>query len=224
MAAIGIFSVAAWFFSKPLLEFLISPLRSRGNYTLYFHSPYEAFLTRLKVSLLAGILAASPVIFTELWLFVAPGLHRRERKTIFLLIFCSVLLFAVGAAFAYFLLVPWGLRFFLEFQTDSLRPLLSIDPYFSFLLGMVLACGIVFDLPVVVLGLVSAGILSASSLRKARKGVIVLAFVVAAVITPTTDPVAQTLLSLPLILLYEICVWVAQWMKGNQKSKIENRK
>ena len=217
MAAIGIFSVAAWFFSKPLLEFLISPLRSRWNYTLYFHSPYEAFLTRLKVSLLSGILAASPVIFTELWLFAAPGLHRRERKTVFLLIFCSVLLFAVGAAFAYFLLVPWGLRFFLEFQTDSLRPLLSIDPYFSFLLGMVLACGIVFDLPVVVLGLVSAGILSAQSLRKARKGVIVLAFVVAAVITPTTDPVTQTLLSLPLILLYEICVWVAQWMKGNQK-------
>ena len=217
LAATGIFSVAAYFFSKPLLEFLISPLRNFGDYTLYFHSPYEAFLIHLKVSLVAGILAASPVFFTELWLFAAPGLHRRERKAALLLIFFSVLLFTTGAAFAYFLLVPWGLRFFLGFQTDSLRPLLSIGPYFSFILTMVIASGVVFDLPVVLLGLVGAGVLSAESLRNARKWVIVLAFVVAAVVTPTTDPVTQILLSIPLILLYDICVWVAGWMKGNQK-------
>jgi len=213
LAAVAIVTVAASFFSKPILEFLISPLRALGDYTLYFHSPYEGLLIYLKVSLLAGILAASPVIFMELWLFAAPGLHSSERKTVATLVLASITLFLIGAALAFWGIVPWSLRFFLGFQTDSLRPLLGVGPYLSFLLGMVLAAGIVFDMPVVLLGLVAVGALKVQSLRKARKAVIVCFFIFSAVVTPTTDPVTQTLLAIPLIVLYEGCVLIARWMR-----------
>lgn len=218
IAAIVGFSVAAYFFSGQILEFYLSPLKAAGDgYTLYFHSPYEAFLTRLKVSLLTGVLAASPVLFTELWLFVAPGLHKNEKKKIFILILSSVLLFLGGVVFAFMFLVPWGLNFFLGFQTDNLRPLLGITPYFSFLVGLVLACGVFFDLPILILGLVAANVLNVEQLKRARKWVIVFFFLASAMITPTTDPVTQILLTLPLILFYEICIWISGWMKKKEK-------
>ncbi len=220
IAAIVGFSVAAYFFSGPILEFFLSPLKAAGgDYTLYFHSPYEAFLTRLKLSFLTGILAASPVLFTELWLFVAPGLHRHEKKKTFLLVVSSVILFFGGVAFAFWALVPFGLKFFLGFQTDTLRPLLGITPYFSFLVGMILACGVFFDLPVVVLGLVAAGVLNVEQLKKARKWVIVFFFVASAVITPTTDPVTQTLLTIPLIVFYEICILIGGFLRKKDKNE-----
>lgn len=218
LAAIAIFSLVSTFFSKSLLEFLISPLRSTGGYTLYFQSPHEGFLTYLKVSVFAGILGASPVLFMELWLFVIPGLHRRERKLAVLLISLSTVLFLTGAAFAFWVLVPWGLGFFLGFQTDSLRPLLGIGAYFSFLWGIVLASGLAFDLPVVILGLVRLGILDPKALKRARRLVIVLCFVIAGVITPTTDPATQILLTLPLLLLYEGCVLLSGWV-GREKKR-----
>ena len=213
LATIGIFSTAAYFFSKPLLNFLIHPLSQATGGNVYFHTPYEAFVVHLEVSLLAGILVASPVIFTELWLFLAPGFHRRERKVAILLTLFSVLLFLGGAAFAIWILIPWSLNFFLSFQTDTLRPLIGVGPYFSFLVWMVLISGVIFDLPVVVLGLVKAGILSQAALRKSRKGVIVSLFILAAVITPSGDPATQIFFTLPLILLYEVCVFVARWVE-----------
>lgn len=153
----------------------------------------------------------------ELWLFVAPGLHRREKKLAVLLISASTFLFLAGAAFAFWVLVPWGLGFFLGFQTDSLRPLLGINAYFSFLGGTVLASGLAFDLPVVILGLVRLGILNPEALRRARRFVIVLCFILAGVITPTTDPATQILLTLPLLLLYEGCVLLSGWAGKKRK-------
>jgi sec-independent protein translocase protein TatC len=205
--------VAAWFFSKPLLEFLMLPLRDVARGELYFHTPYEAFLAHLKVSLLAGLLGASPLLFTQLWLFIAPGLYRGERRNVLPLVVISSLLFLLGAAFAFWLLVPWGLRFLLSFQTDALRPLLGLGPYFSFLFGLVLACGILFDLPVVLLGLVRQGVVRAESLARARKIALVLLLILAAVLTPSPDPVGMLALAFPLVFLYEGCVWAAKWVE-----------
>ena len=217
LVAVTLFALAGSFFSKPLLEFLISPLKNAGgDYTLYFQSPQEGFLTYLKVSVVAGLLAASPVLFMELWLFVAPGLHRNEKKLVIILISASSILFLVGIAFAFWLLVPWGLKFFLRFQTDSLRPLLRIDSYFSFLVGIVLGSGLIFDLPVVLLGLVKLGVVDVLTLKRARRFVAVFCFVITAIITPTTDPVTQIVLAVPLILLYEGCLLVAGWL-GKKK-------
>ena len=209
LAAIGAFSAAAWFFSKPLIEFLALPLAELGEGELYFQAPYDAFLVHLKVSILAGLLLATPVLFTQLWLFAAPGLHQREKKILFPLVLISVFLFLAGAAFAFWGIVPFGLRFLLSYQTHSLRPLLSASSYFSFLIGMILASGITFDLPVAVLGLVRLGLLDAQALRIGRKAAIVLILVLTAVLTPSPDPVGQVLLALPLFLLYEACIWIA---------------
>ena len=218
LLAVGLFSVVALFFSKHLIDFLILPLSrlDLASQDLYFTAPYEAFVVHLKASLLTGFLAASPVMFSQLWLFVAPGLHRRERRIVLPLTLASVFLFLAGAAFAFWAVVPAGLQFLLGFQTSSIQPLLGIDPYFSFLTGMILACGILFDLPVVVLGLVQAGVLGAAALRSARKGVIVSVFFAAAVLTPSPDPVGQIFLALPILVLYEGCVFVAKWFEKKQ--------
>ena len=171
------------------------------------------------MSLLAGCLAASPVFLIELWLFLIPGLHRREKKAVFFLTLISTLLFSAGAVFAFLVLIPLGLRFFLGFQTSSIRPLLGIGPYFSFLFGTILACGVAFDLPVVLLGLIGAGILKTETLRHSRKGVIVSLFVLAAVLTPSTDPATQLLLAIPLLLLYEGCVFVGRGIEKRKRSR-----
>lgn len=213
LAAVAVVTLITTFFSEPLLEFLISPLAAFGDYTLYFQSPYDGFLTYLKVSVFTGVLAASPVVFTELWLFASPGLHRKEKRLVITLIMASLILFLAGSAFAFWALVPWGLKFFLGFQTDSLRPLLGIGPYLSFLVTMVLGTGILFDMPVVLLGLVSVGVLDAQALRRARKAVVVVFFIVAAMLTPTTDPLTQSILTVPLVLLYEACILIAQWLQ-----------
>ena len=213
LAATGIFSVAAYFFSAQLINFLTAPLVRFNEAELYFQAPYEAFLVHLKVSLLAGVLAASPVFFAQLWFFVAPGLHRGERRLIFALIFASAFLFLIGAAFAFWAIVPLGLRVLLGFQTDFMKPLLGVSPYFSFLVGMIFACGITFDLPLVVLGLVWTKVLTAEMLGRSRKVVIVLILVLTAVLTPSPDPVGQILLAAPLVILYEGCVWIAKWLE-----------
>ena len=210
LAAVGIFSLAAWFFSNSLLDFLTRPLIRFNETPLYFNAPYDAFLAHLKVSLLAGALLASPVFFIELWQFIVPGLYRRERTVFLPLVIASVVLFLTGAAFAFWGIVPVGLRFLLGFQTASLKPLLGVDAYFSFLVGMVLAAGILFDLPVVVLGLVRGGVLGPGALRSARKGVIVFIFILAAVLTPSPDVFSQILLAIPLLILFEASVFLAK--------------
>ncbi len=213
LAAVLFASIVAYSFSRPLLDFLIRPLRVVDFAALYFQAPYEAFLVRLKISLLAGVLGASPVFFTQLWLFVAPGLHREERRALLPVVLVSVFLFLAGAAFAFWVLLPLGLQFLLGFQTHSLRPLLSISPYFSFLMTLVLGCGLVFILPAVLLGLVKMEILNVQTLERSRKGTIVLIFILTAVLTPSADPFSQILLALPLILLYEGCIGIGKWIE-----------
>lgn len=213
LAALAAFSAASYFFSKPLVEFLATPLYRVHEAELYFQTPYEAFLTHLLVSVVGGALLASPVFFTQLWLFVAPGLHAKEKRVFVPLIVISTVLFLAGAAFSFWVLVPFGLQFLLSYQTDILRPLLGVGPYFSFLGTLILAGGLIFDLPVVVLGLVRAGLLSQQKLKDSRKFVVVGIFVVAAVLTPMPDPVSQLFLAIPLLVLFEVCVWCAKWVE-----------
>ena len=122
----------------------------------------------------------------------------------------SVALFLMGACFAYAIVTPWGLRFLLSFQTEKIQPFLGIGPYFSFLTGMILACGILFDFPVFIVGLVKLGVVKTSTLAAARKVVIVFIFISAAVMTPSPDPFSQLLLAVPLLLLFEVSLAVAR--------------
>ena len=208
--------IVAYFFSGELLEILIAPLRRFHSADLVFLKPYEAFVTHLKVAAITGFVASTPVFFTQGWRFVAPGLYHTEKKAMLPLIFVSVFLFIAGTLFAYWVVVPWGLHFLLSFQTQGLRPLLSVGPYFSFLTGMIVAFGLLFDFPVLILGLVRLGVVGSRDLAKARRLMIVCIFIAAAVLTPSPDPLSQLLLAFPLIFLFEVSLAIARGMESGR--------
>jgi len=217
LVVFSVASVAAYFFSAALLDWLIEPLQRFQPVDLVFQKPYEAFLTHLKVATFAGFVFSSPVFFTELWLFISPGLYEKEKKVLLPLILISVFLFLFGTFFAYGVVIPWGLRFLLSFQTESLKPLLSIASYFSFLIGMMIAFGVLFDFPVVLIGLVQLKLVKTKTLAKSRKLILVLILIAAAVLTPSPDPASQLALALPLFLLFEISLSIGRWLESRER-------
>lgn len=173
------------------------------------------FFVPIKVTLMVAFLLTLPHSLFQAWAFVAPGLYRHEKCLILPLLVSSLLLFVLGMAFAYFLVFPVVFHFLAGVTPAGVSMATDIDKYLSFILGMFMAFGITFEVPVVVILLNRIGIVSVEQLRKARPYIIVLAFVVAAVITPP-DVISQTLLALPLILLYEIGLLVCR-MLGRTK-------
>lgn len=205
-----VLSVVAYFFSHPLLDLLTWPLRLYSSEPLVFQKPYEAFLIHIKVAAFAGLVLASPLLLTQLWLFIAPGLYDKEKKVFLPVLFISIALFLVGIVFAFLWVIPWGLHLMLSFQTDSMKPMLSIGPYFSFLTGMLLAFGVLFDFPVILVGLVELGVVRTATLVQSRRSIIVVIFIAAAVLTPSPDPLSQLLLAFPLWALFEISIFIAR--------------
>ncbi len=209
LVSVAVTTVVSLFFSDLLLNIISSPIQHNIR-TLYFLSPYEAFMTKLKIALVSGIVLSSPIIFTQLWLFISPGLYPKEQKIVLPLVLISTFLFIGGVTFSYFLVIPFALNFFLNFQTPTLQPLISIDSYISFFLSLVLIFGVIFDTPVLLVGLISLGVLGTSFLAQQRRAVIVLVFILAAVLTPTVDVFTQCLLAIPLWMLFEISILIGR--------------
>ncbi len=191
-------TMVGYYFSESILQIIIAPAGK-----LYYLRPTEAFMTYLKVSVLAGFLMASPVILYEVWAFVLPALTKGERKITNWLLPASVILFFGGIIFAYYLVLPAAIGFFIGFATEDLQPLFSIGQYLDFVISFILPFGIVFELPLVLIILAQFNIISSSFLRKQRKIFIFLSFVIAAIISPTPDVFSQTMIALPMIVLYE---------------------
>ena len=210
-AATGVGFVVCYIFSKQLFGFLVAPLLKQlpeGSKLIYTALP-EAFFTYLKIAFVAGILLASPVIFYQIWKFIAPGLYKNEKHYVIPFVCISSLLFVGGAGFGYGLVFPFGFKFFLGFTTDDIQALPSLKQYFSFSLKLLIAFGLVFELPVVTLFLAKMGVVTAELMRKKRKIAIVCIFAGAAIFTPP-DVVTQIMMACPLIVLYEISVYVAK--------------
>jgi sec-independent protein translocase protein TatC len=169
------------------------------------------FLVPLKVTLLAGLVVALPYVLYQVWAFVAPGLYAHEKKLVLPLVVASFLLFLVGMAFAYFLVFPVVFKFMAAVAPEGVAWMTDIDKYFSFVLTTFMAFGVTFEVPVVVIVLARAGIVSVQQLKQARPYVIVGAFIIAAVFTPP-DVLSQFLLAVPLCLLYELGVFLAGFM------------
>ena len=207
LGAVAVSSVCLYFFADGLLALLIQPLQRVEGSTLYFFSPQEAFVIKLKITLLAGVLAASPVLAWQIWQFVAPALYPGEKKAVLPLVSATAALFVGGAAFCYWAVLPAALGFLVGgMQTEYLRPLLSVGDYVGFLSGMMLAFGIAFNLPLVVLALVASGLIQPRDLNRCQRQAIVLIFIAAAVLTPGPDIASQLLLALPLVALFELSV------------------
>jgi sec-independent protein translocase protein TatC len=197
--------VVCWFFSGRLLDFLTQPLPVES---LYFTNPTEAFMVRVRISLVAGLMLAFPFILFRVWAFVAPGLFQRERKKILPFVVTSSILFYGGVVFCFFILIPIVLEFLLSYGTPRLNPLISVESYFAFVARLSFAFGIVFQLPVIVLLLSGLGIVTPHwLLRQWRVGVLAI-FIASAILTPP-DAVSMVAMALPVLALYAASIIVA---------------
>jgi sec-independent protein translocase protein TatC len=168
---------------------------------------------------LAGILVSSPIILYQFWMFVAPGLYTKERRMMMPIVLLSSFFFIGGALFGYFVVFPWGFKFFLGFATETIRPLPSMKEYFAFSAKLLLAFGLVFELPLVLTFLAKLGIVSVEFLKKNRKYALLLFFVGSAILTPP-DVVTQVMMALPLMVLYEISIIGAK-IFGKKKAETD---
>ncbi len=191
-------------FKETLFEILLYPLirvMPEGGKLIFTGIP-EAFFTYLKVSFLAGIILASPVLLYQFWMFVAPGLYHKERRVLGPIIAVTSFFFIGGALFGYFVVFPSGFKFLLSFGADFIRTLPSMREYLDFSTKLLFIFGLLFELPVALTGLARLGIVSVDYLKRNRKYAVILAFVAGAFLTP--DVVSMILMALPLMVLYEI--------------------
>lgn len=210
--AVGVGFLVCYGFKERIFDFISIPLIAslpEDNSWMIFTGVTEAFFTYLKVSFLAGIFLSLPVIFYQLWAFVAPGLYSTEKKIVIPFVVFSTLFFITGASFGYFVVFPLGFQFLLGFATETIRPFPSLKEYLSFATKLLLAFGLVFELPLITYFLARTGLLSHRTLTKNRRYFIVLAFVGSAMLTPP-DVATQLLMAGPLLILFEISVIVAR--------------
>jgi sec-independent protein translocase protein TatC len=216
---VGIGFVLSYGFKEKLFQILTRPLISvmqTGDKLIFTGLP-EAFFTYLKVALLSGIILSTPVIFYQFWMFVAPGLYAKEKQHVIPIVFLSTFFFVGGSFFGYFIVFPYGFKFFLGFASEIIQPLPSMREYLSFASKLLIAFGLVFELPLIITFLAKLGIVSVSFLKKNRKYALLLFFVGAAILTPP-DVVTQVMMALPLIVLYEISIIGAR-IFGKKKSE-----
>ncbi len=199
--------VVCYIFKEQLFKILTRPLirvMKQGE-TMIFTGIPEAFFTYLKVSLLAGIMLAAPFIIYQFWMFVAPGLYKKERRLMVPIVFVSAFFFVGGALFGYFIVFPFGFKFLLGFTSENIQAMPSMREYLSFSSKLLLAFGFVFELPIVITFLARLGLVTVPFLKKNRKYALLIFFAGSALLTPP-DIVTQVMLSLPLMVLYEISI------------------
>lgn len=208
LIAVVIASILAFIFYQQILNILITPLPQDVNLT--FIEVTEMLGTIMRVCLGGGIILAIPYLTYELVMFVSPALTRKEKRYVYLILPWIALMFAAGVVFAYFILVPRMIGFLLTFGSDIAVPQIRIGNYISFVTRLLLVVGLVFEMPVLTTFLSRLGVLKPKWLADKRKAAIIIAFILAAIITPTIDPVNQCLVAIPLIALYEMSIWLAK--------------
>ncbi|EQB31645.1 twin-arginine translocase subunit TatC [Sphingobium ummariense] len=216
-----------FYFSDKLFAILVYPLKEAfgdGGGRLVYTKLYEAFFVQVKIALFGAFFLSFPIIANQLWAFVAPGLYAKEKKALLPFILMTPVLFTMGASLAYFVVMPTAFHFFLEFQGNSsglsVEALPSADAYLTLVMQFVLAFGISFLMPVLLMLLNRAGFVTRAQLIGLRRYMVVAAFVLAAVLTPP-DVVSQLMLAIPLLLLYEITI-IAIWFTDRRQAKQES--
>jgi sec-independent protein translocase protein TatC len=224
MLAVGAVAAVLFFFPGPgaLYDVLAAPLVAHlpKNATLIATSVISPFLVPLKILLMTAFLIALPVVLYQVWAFVAPGLYSHEKKLVLPLVISSTILFIIGVAFCYFFVFGQVFKFIQSFAPKSITAAPDIEAYLSFVLTMFIAFGLAFEVPIVVVVLARLGMVSIEKLKQFRGYFIVLAFVIAAVITPP-DVVSQLALAVPMCLLYEAGIWAAQLFIRNTQAPEE---
>lgn len=211
VVAVVVSALAAWGFADHLYGWLTAPvvrLLPAEADRLVFLSLTEPFVLYMKVAGIAGLFIASPVVIYQVWMFVAPGLYRNERRHALPVLFASVVCFLAGGAFGYLVLFPAMASFFLSLGSEF-RQMLTVSALFGFLVRTLIGCALVFEWPVVVFFLARLGILSARGMWSNLRYAVLAIFLVAAIITPTPDAATQTILALPMLGLYLLGILIA---------------
>ncbi len=218
LIVVGIAFGICYFFSKEILDFLMVPLKRSvpEGATAIFLNPAEAFVTYIKLSFYSALFFSSPYILYQVWLFIAPGLYAHEKRMVLPFMIVATFLFVLGVAFAYFVVFPFGLKFLFSFSTEFIRPAPRLKDYLSFTATLLIAFGVVFELPVFVYFLTKMGVIDEKTLSKNRRYAILIIFIVAAILTPP-DVFTQLLMAAPLLALYEISIWVAKAAKAKPR-------
>ncbi len=213
------------YFARPIFAFLVQPLLAAGQNRLIYTAVFEAFFVEIKVAFFAALMISFPIIANQIWRFVAPGLYAKEKRAFAPFLFLTPFLFVGGAALAYYVAMPLALHFLLSYQGDvggvQQDALPGVGNYLSFSMRFIFGFGVAFLLPVLLMLLEKAGLVTRTQLKRGRRYAIVVAFVIAAVLTPP-DVVSQLLLAVPLVVLYEIsliAIWFTEKKRAREASK-----
>ncbi len=207
--AIVITLIPSWFFSRDVFRILARPVTRylpEGS-KLAYTGLTEPFLLYLKVSFLTAIFISSPFIFLQIWYFVAPGLYQREKRMVIPFVIFTSFFFLLGATFGYLVIFPWACRFFLNLGSDF-QSVITVNSYFNLSLKLLLGIGLVFEMPVLVFFLARIGVISSHWMLRNFKYAVLVIFIIAAVITPTPDMITQSILAIPMLLLYGLSIVV----------------
>jgi len=227
LAAIGIGFLVTFNYSETILRFLKRPLttdlvfsrtypflrsipRSGPPIDLIFLAPAEAFWMHMKIALVTGLVLTLPIVLYQIWRFIAPGLLAHEKRYALPFVVLSTIFFGCGLLFCFYVVLPFSLNFLLTYKTENLKPMISIGNYVDFTAKFLLAFGLVFELPLAIGIAAKMGLVTPQYLSRNRKYAILISFTIAAILTPTPDVFNQTLMALPMCLLYEVGILAAR--------------
>ena len=222
-----VFFVLCYFFAENIYSFLLAPYADAvkdddANRRMIFTALHETFITYLKVAFFAAMFVTSPIILTQIWKFVAPGLYKNEKKALLPYLVATPTLFLLGGMLVYYLVMPLAIKFFLSFETTAqignlpIQLEAKVNEYLSLIMRLIFAFGLSFQLPVLLSLLARVGFIDSEYLKKRRKYVIVIIFAVAAILTPP-DPITQIGLGIPLLILYELSILAVKIIEKKQK-------
>lgn len=203
-------AIICWIFIDFLVDVILLKPAKDSSAILQNLKPFGQLFLYMQIAIIGGAIVSIPNIFYQLWKFIAPALKKNERKYILSIVIFSSVCFLLGIAFAYFIMLPLTLKFAAQFGTKDIVNQFAIDEYMSIIISVMLAAGLIFELPMISFFLSKLGILSPKIMRKFRKHAIVVIMIAAAILTPGTDPVSQVILAVPLVLLYEISIFISK--------------
>jgi len=203
-------TIVAWIFIEPLVEYILLTPARVAEIKLQNLRPFGQLFLYFQVAIIAGLVLSIPNLFFQIWKFISPALKSNEKKYVTAIVVFSTFCFLAGIVFAYFIMLPVALNFAASFGSTEIENNFAINEYMSIIISVMLAAGVVFELPMLSFFLSKIGIITPAFMRKYRRHAIIIILIIAAVLTPTVDPVGQLLLAIPLVFLYEISIFVAK--------------